>query len=216
MGTSPGVRALYGLEDGVSFGAVGRKELHAELVEAGALIPVTIEGVRGERYLPAEGLPLLAQAEREVEAGDPPGGAPPGVAFLGALDPLIWDRDFLRSMFDFDYVWEVYVPAAKRRWGHYVLPILHGDRLVGRIEPRIERKTNVLRIAALWWEDGFDPLAADGFVEAFAAAVEAHRAFGCVDRITWPRATRHRPLLRAVRAIPDAIGADQPHRRRDA
>jgi len=214
MGTSPGVRALYGLEDGVSFGAVGRKELHAELVEAGALIPVTIEGVRGERYLPAEGLPLLAQAEREVEAGDPPGGAPPGVAFLGALDPLIWDRDFLRSMFDFDYVWEVYVPAAKRRWGHYVLPILHGDRLVGRIEPRIERKTNVLRIAALWWEDGFDPLAADGFVEAFAAAVEAHRAFGGVDRITWPRAVRHRPLVRAVRAIPDAIGADQPHRRR--
>ena len=146
-------------------------------------------------------MPLLAQAEREVAAGDTPGRAAPGVAFLGALDPLIWDRDFLRTLFDFDYVWEVYVPPAKRRWGYYVLPILFRDRLVGRIESRIERKTNELRIAGLWWEEGFDPLAGDGFVEAFAATVEAHRAFGGVDRVTWPRAVRHRPLVRVVRTI---------------
>ena len=77
-----------------------------------------------------------------------------GVAFLAPLDPLVWDRDLLRSLFDFDYVWEVYVPAAKRRWGYYVLPILFGDRLVGRIEPRIERASGALRILGLWWEDG--------------------------------------------------------------
>jgi uncharacterized protein YcaQ len=184
LGTSPRVGAIYGLEGDLPVAAAGRKVLHAELVETGALIPVTIDDVRGERYLPAEGMPLLAQAEEEVAAGDPPGGAAPGVAFLGALDPLIWDREFLRTLFDFDYVWEVYVPAAKRRWGYYVLPILFGDRLVGRIEPRIERKTNELRIAGLWWEDGFDPMAEEGFgfVEAFAAAVEAHRAFGGADR----------------------------------
>ena len=162
---------------------------------------MTIDDIRGERYLPVEAMPLLAQAEREIAAGEPPGGAAPGVAFLGALDPFVWDRDFLRTLFDFDYVWEVYVPAAKRRWGYYVLPILFGDRLVGRIEPRIERKTNELRILGLWWEDGFDPLAADGFVEGFAAAVEAHRAFGGVDKVTWPKTTRHRPFVRAVRAI---------------
>ena len=200
MGTSPRIGEVYGLEGDLPLAAAGRKVLHAELLEAGALIPVTIDGVRGERYLPAEGVPLLAQAEREIAAGDPPGGAAPGVAFLGALDPLVWDRDFLRTLFDFDYIWEVYVPAAKRRWGYYVLPILFGDRLVGRIEPRIERKTNALRIIGLWWEDGFDPLAEDGFVNAFAAAVEAHRAFGGVDEVTWPRATRHRPFVRAVRA----------------
>ena len=199
VGTSPRVGAIYGLEGELPAAAAGRKVLHAELVEAGALIPMTIEDVRGERYLPAEGMPLLAQAEREVAAGDPPGGAAPAVAFLGALDPLIWDRDFLRTLFDFDYVWEVYVPAAKRRWGYYVLPILFGDRLVGRIEPRIERKTNELRIAGLWWEDAFEPLGVEGFVEAFAVAVEAHRAFGGVDRVAWPRATRHRPFMRAVR-----------------
>jgi uncharacterized protein YcaQ len=200
LGTSPRVGAIYGLEGDLPVAAAGRRELHAELLEAGALIPVAIEDVRGERYVPAEAIPLLAQAEREVAAGDTPGGAPPGAAFIGALDPLVWDREFLRTLFDFDYVWEVYVPAAKRRWGYYVLPVLFGDRLVGRIEPRIERKTNELRIAGLWWEDGFDPLAAEGFVEAFAAAVEAHRAFGGVDKVTWPRAVRHRPFVRAVRA----------------
>ena len=201
MGTSPRIGAVYGLEGDLPLAAAGRKVLHAELLEAGALIPVTIEDIRGERYLPAEAMPLLARAEREIATGDPPGGVAPGVAFLGALDPFVWDRDFLRTLFDFDYVWEVYVPAAKRRWGYYVLPILFGDRLVGRIEPRIERKTNELRILGLWWEDGFDPLAADGFVEGFAAAVEAHRAFGGVDKVTWPKATRHRPFVRAVRAI---------------
>jgi uncharacterized protein len=205
LGTSPRVGAIYGLEGDLPVAAAGRRALHAELVETGALIPVTIEDVRGERYLPAEGMPLLAQAEREVAAADPPGGAAPSVALLGALDPLVWDREFLRTLFDFDYIWEVYVPAAKRRWGHYVLPILFGDRLVGRIEPRIERKTNELRIAGLWWEDGFDPLAADGFVEAFAAAVAAHRAFGGVDRVVWPQAVRHRPVVRAVRDIPGAV-----------
>lgn len=200
LGTSPRVGAINGLEGDLPVATAGRRILHAELLEAGALFPVTIEGVRGERYLPAGAMPLLDQAEREVAAAIPPGGASPGAAFLGALDPLIWDREFLRTLFDFDYVWEVYVPAAKRRWGYYVLPILFGDRLVGRIEPRIERRTNELRIAGLWWEDGFDPIAPDGFVEAFAAAVEAHRAFGGVDRVAWPRAARHRPFVRAVRA----------------
>ena len=174
--------------------------LHAELVEAGALIPVTIEGVRAERFIPAEGVPLLARAEQEVAAGDPPGGSAPGVCVPRGPRPAHLGPRLPAGLFDFDYVWEVYVPAAKRRWGYYVLPILLGDRLVGRIEPRIERKANELRVAGLWWEDGFDPLTEDGFVQAFAAAVEVHRAFGEVDRVTWPRTVRLRPFVQAVRA----------------
>jgi uncharacterized protein YcaQ len=106
----------------------------------------------------------------------------------------------LRRLFDFDYLWEVYVPAAKRRWGYYVLPILYGDRLVGRIEPRIERRTKSLEIIGLWWEPGFEPLAVDGFVEAFAAALAAHRDFGGSSRVTWAPATRPRGFAQAVRA----------------
>jgi len=177
-----------------------KAELRAELVAQGALVPVAVEGLKGERYVVVSDLSLLDDAERELGAGTPPGGRDPGVAFLAPLDPLCWDRDLLRRLFDFDYVWEVYVPAAKRRWGYYVLPILYGDRLVGRIEPRIERRTKSLELVGLWWEPGFDPLAHEGFVEAFAAAVGAHRGFGEVDRVSFLRAARHRAFVTAVRA----------------
>lgn len=198
LGAAPWL--AVGDEDGLALKTPGRRQLHAGLIGDGALVPVAVDGVRGPRYVPADSLDQLDQAEREVAAGSSPGGAPPGVAFIGALDPLVWDRDLLARLYDFDYVWEVYVPAAKRRWGYYVLPILFGDRLVGRIEPRIERKADALRIVDVWWEAGFDPLAEEGFVTAFAAAVEAHRAFGGVGRVGWPRATRHRGLVRTVRA----------------
>jgi len=186
---------------GTGRNAAERKVLRAELVARGEIVPVAVEGVKGERFVVDSELPILEQAGREVAAGEPPGGVARGVAFLAPLDPLCWDRDLLRKLFDFDYVWEVYVPAAKRRWGYYVLPILFGDRLVGRIEPRIERRAGALRIAGLWWEDGFDPLAADGFAPAFAAAIAAHRDFGDMARVTFPRTVRHRPFLTEVRAI---------------
>ena len=50
------------------------------------------------------------------------------MAFIGPLDNLIWDRDLIRWLFEFDYTWEVYKPAAQRQYGHYVLPVLYGDR----------------------------------------------------------------------------------------
>ncbi|MBA2756935.1 MAG: winged helix DNA-binding domain-containing protein, partial [Chloroflexi bacterium] len=131
--------------------------------------------------------------------GADPDDVDPGVAFLAPLDPLVWDRDFLRRCYDFDYVWEVYVPAPKRRWGYYVLPILFGDRLVGRIEPRIDRRANALRILDVWWEGGFDPLADERFVPALAAALEAHRRFAGVSRVTLPRTARLRPIASSLR-----------------
>ena len=103
--------------------------------------------------------------------------SPPAVTFLAPLDPFVWDRDLLRALFGFDYVWEVYVPETKRRWGYYVLPILFGDRLVGRIEPRIDRTARTVRILGAWWEDGFEPGRADGFVEAMRAALADYLRF---------------------------------------
>ncbi len=81
-----------------------------------------------------------------------------GVAFLAPLDPLAWDRDLLLRLWDFDYRWEVYTPRAQRRFGYYVLPLLYGDRFVGRIEPRADRPATTLRILGLWWEDGLRPM----------------------------------------------------------
>jgi uncharacterized protein YcaQ len=77
--------------------------------------------------------------------------------FLAPLDPLIYDRDRTRLLWDFEYTWEVYVPQEKRKWGYYVLPILWGDRLVGRIEPRIDKRSGTVNVVSLQWETGFDP-----------------------------------------------------------
>jgi uncharacterized protein len=193
MGTAPGVQKL----DGPQF---TRGQLHTELLEEGCIVPILVEGLRGERYIVATEVPLLGQAAAEVSGSMPPNGTAPGVAFLAPLDPLAWDRQFLRSLFGFDYLWEVYVPAAKRRWGYYVLPLLYGDRFVGRIEPRIDRRTRTLRVLGLWWEDGFDPLATEGFVDAFADALEAHRRFGGSSRVVLPTVRRLAPFAAAVRA----------------
>jgi len=176
-----------------------RTALRAELIERGEIVPVEVDGIRGERLVLADELSILDAAETELAAGLPPGGRDPGAVFLAPLDPFVWDREFLRTLYAFDYVWEVYVPEKKRRWGYYVLPILFGDRLVGRIEPRIDRKSGALRILGLWWEAGFEPVAEPGFVSAFVAALDAHRVFGGVRRVVLPRTHAHRPLVALVR-----------------
>ena len=177
--------------------AAERYRFRDELIAEGLLLPVAVDGVKGERLILAEEAPMLAEAAELAE---------PGVAFLAPLDPLVWDRELLRSLWDFDYVWEVYVPAAKRRWGYYVLPLLWGERFVGRIEPRIERKTGTLRILGLWWEDGFDPLAEPGFVDELAAALRAHAAFLGATKIVLPRTARHRALVGELRE-PDRVAS---------
>src|SRR5579859_3330108 len=141
------------------------------------------EGWREVRHIPAEDEHFLDQAERELAAGAPPGGTQPQVSFIAPLDPLVWDRRLLRDLFGFDYLWEVYVPEARRRWGYYVLPILYGDRFVGRIEPRVDRKAGVLRVLGLWWEKGFSARRDADLRRALEAALEAHRQFAGVKKI---------------------------------
>src|SRR5690606_32553666 len=71
------------------------------------------------------------------------------------------------------------------KWGYYVLPILFGDRFVGRFEPRIDRAAGTLRILGLWWEYGFDPRTAEGFVAAMRRALAAYLRFGGVRSVEW-------------------------------
>ena len=189
-----------------------RTELVADLVERGELTRVRVEGVRQVRHVVTDELPVLAQAGREIEAHLPPGGVEPGAAFLAPLDPLAWDRDLLGSLFGFEYVWEVYVPAAKRRWGYYVLPVLFGDRIVGRIEPRIDRTARRVRILGAWWEAGFDPLAEPGFVPALADALHDYAAFAGAKAVTWPRTRTGRALAQALAGV--VVGNDGPRRAR--
>jgi uncharacterized protein len=79
---------------------------------------------------------------------------PNRVTFLSPFDRLVHDRDRAEALWDFHYRLEMYVPKAKREYGYYVLPILRGDRIVGRIEPVFDRKTGVLRVNGVWWQPG--------------------------------------------------------------
>ena len=152
-----------------------RNELRRELLDLGALVPVEVEGLRGKRLVLADELALL----------EAPPEPPPSVALVPPFDSLLWDTALLARMFDFEYVWEGFFPPAKRRWGYYVLPIVFRDRFVGRIEPRIERDEGVVRVLDVWWEDGFAPRRAGGFVDAMRDALRAYARFAGADRVEW-------------------------------
>jgi uncharacterized protein YcaQ len=80
------------------------------------------------------------------------------VTFLSPFDRLVHDRNRAEALWDFYYRLEMYVPKAKREYGYYVLPILRGDRVIGRIEPLHDRKAGELRVLGTWWEDGVRPV----------------------------------------------------------
>jgi uncharacterized protein YcaQ len=109
-----------------------------EMVERGELLDVAIEE-SPRRYLCVPSF-LKARASYDDR-----------LRILGPLDALLWDRNLVRHAFDFDYVWEVYKPAAQRKWGWYVCPLLHRDRLVGRIDAAIE--DGKLLVRKVWWEE---------------------------------------------------------------
>jgi len=156
-------------------GYPGRHALRDELVERGDLVAVQVEGVPGKRLVVAE----------EAELLEAPPNPPPSVAFVPPFDPIVWDRKLLASLFGFEYVWELFLPPEKRRWGWYVLPIVFRDRFVGRIEPRIDRDDGRVEVLDLWWEDGFAPRRADGFVDAMRDALRAYLSFAGADRLAW-------------------------------
>ena len=121
------------------------------LVERGELVVLAVDGVHNRIFfLRSEDLPTLelARTKRAPKAR---------AALIGALDNVLWDRNLLRWIFDFEYIWEVYKPVRERKYGYYVLPVLYGDRFVARVEPVFDRKEHVLTLKNWWWEDGVKP-----------------------------------------------------------
>jgi uncharacterized protein YcaQ len=107
------------------------------------------EKVRAEQRFRALGVRLTTKGwEAHPDASDGP--VLDRVTFLSPFDRLVHDRNRAEALFDFHYRLEMYVPKAKREYGYYVLPILVGDQIVGRIEPRFDRKTKTLEVLGAW------------------------------------------------------------------
>lgn len=185
----------------VHVSAAERRSAIEDLVQAGRLVPVDVEGMR-HHAVPA----WIASLESDRGTD--------GVRFIAPLDPIVWDRAGVRRAFGFDYVWEVYKPADRRRWGWYVLPVVHRDRFVGRIEGVRETRRDepdVWRVQRWWWEDSVRPSAGASTdprlledVERAAARFASYLGVGrCVVRGGVPRA-----IASALRAGARKAGHD--------
>ncbi|MFT4258844.1 winged helix-turn-helix domain-containing protein [Microbacterium sp.] len=167
----------------------------AELTDAGELVPVQVQGWQ------RQGRPLAAW--RHVEAALP--RRVDAAALLTPFDPVVWFRDRALRAFELDYRIEIYVPAHKRRYGYYCLPVLVGDRIVARVDLKAERATSTLQVQSAWWEpqarpsDDAERIAAELALAASwqglehvsvsgwgTAADDVHRALG-----THPSVRRH-------------------------
>ncbi len=156
-----------------------------ELVEAGELAPVEVEGWNEPAYI--------------VPGADCPGEIE-GASLLSPFDPVVWFRPRAERMFDFHYRIEIYVPAAKRRWGYYVLPFRLGDRIVARVDLKADRSACRLLVQKLHLEEGAtvaectEPLARE--LEALAAWLKLERI------VVRPRSDFANSLRAAIRANP--------------
>ncbi|MCA1815590.1 MAG: winged helix DNA-binding domain-containing protein [Acidobacteria bacterium] len=123
------------------------RSLVETLAEEGDLLRVAIEGLAEEAYVHPSNSKLteLAQAGKLK---------PELTTLLSPFDPLVWDRARARELFGFDYRLECYTPAPKRIYGYFTLPVLHRDRLVGRLDAKAHRKDGVLEVKSLHFEPG--------------------------------------------------------------
>lgn len=148
-----GVDAWLGIE-GTSSAA--RAESIRRLLQRGEIQEVSVEGLAIPAYTRTGAIEALSWVLGKDR--DP---AEPKAAAIGPIDNLIWDRRLTKDLFGFDYTWEVYVPAPKRRYGYYVLPVIYKDRFIARFEPVRDRKTKTMVVKNWWWEEGVDSTSRD-------------------------------------------------------
>ncbi|HEY1408452.1 MAG TPA: crosslink repair DNA glycosylase YcaQ family protein, partial [Promineifilum sp.] len=152
----------------------GLKAILSGMEADGTIQQVAVQGEDGELpgpwFLHKDSLPELERLRR--------GDWRPQTVLLSPFDNLIADRDRTELLFDFLYRIEIYTPAAKRQYGYYNMPVLHGDQLIGRVDPRMDRKTNRLAINAIHLEPSLQVnsktrKAIDGAIESLAAFLGA-------------------------------------------
>ena len=126
-----------------------QREAAFEKLEAEGLIQkAAVEGIRFPVYFLTEDLPFVdAVLSDDIDLTQ-------RLEFLAPLDPMLWDRKLVEAIWDYQYSWEIYTPADKRKYGYYVLPMLYGEKMAGRIEAAADRKAETLVIKNIWYEPG--------------------------------------------------------------
>jgi hypothetical protein len=178
---SHGIGAARDLADYHRLNIVRARRLLAELVADGELRQVQVEGWRHPAFLHPE-----AQLPRWVRAS----------ALLSPFDSLVWERDRTEALFGFRYRIEIYVPAAKRVHGYYVLPFLNDGRLVARVDLKADRQAGTLRVRGSYAEPTFDP---DRDLAPLVTRLTELMAFlGLGDVVVEPRGDLDEDLANAV------------------
>lgn len=133
---------------GIDVNAEKRKKILESLTAQGKICPVAVQGIKQTFYYLSGDDPLMGSIV------DGSADLKPRMSFIAPLDPFMWDKSLILALWDYQYSWEIYTPADKRKYGYYTLPILSGDCFVGRIEAVPDRKGKVLMVKGLWWEPG--------------------------------------------------------------
>ena len=127
-----------------------RNRAFHELLLEDRIIAVEVEQIKERLYCRTEDLPMIEHILQNPELQE-------RCELIAPLDNLMWDRKLIYALFEFDYKWEIYTPALKRKFGYYVLPLLYGDRFIGRAEIIVERKSGRLVVKHVWYEKDMQP-----------------------------------------------------------
>ena len=156
--------------------------LLAELVEGGELVECRVDGWRQPAYMPAGSRPRRRQK---------------ATCLLSPFDSLIWFRERVARLFTFHYRIEIYVPAAKREHGYYVLPFLHDGRLVGRVDLKADKKLGALVVHRAAWEPG---ARTDETIEALASELRTMAGWLDLDEVQVRDRGRLQAAIRSISA----------------
>ena len=176
-----------------------------QAVDSGLVAEIRVEGLKGAWFALRRDLPALERA-----AGTP--STPRGTTFLSPFDSFLWHRERTSALFDFDYRIEVYVPEPKRRYGYYVLPLLHDGRFIGRADVKTHRRERRLEIRTLHFEpwfardaaaplDGWDPIRRDAALAGAAESMRSLAAFVGAEKVALTRVTPVRMRSEVARAL---------------
>lgn len=176
VGMLPAGRNTYAFIAVKGLKAADRRTCIEQLVDSGEIVPVVIESVEEIYYVRLEDLPLLEQVTDEKNDITIPKSS-----IIAPLDNLIWDRNMISEIFDFDYIWEVYKPKAQREYGYYVLPVLYGNMFAARIEAKYNRQVNQLEVNNWFIEPGVE--VTDEMTLSMGSMLGEFRDFLGADRI---------------------------------